>query len=156
MISGLYESPKGIGDLAYFGLTKRDAVERLEEHLYKFDQDKHPNEVMQGYYNQWGRGCMTTGVVISCPQYYLNSLEKYYIADLSSYTGVNPFGWNKSKGGEGAKRYCEPFALTNGEYVHYSNELYPFLIQNKNLEPENVLKVLDGSLGEYKGWRLQK
>jgi hypothetical protein len=155
LISGIYQSPGGVGDLAYLGLTKREGLERIEEHLYKFEKDSHSNQIIQNYYNLHGKGCLLTGIVIDCPQYYLNSLERFYIADLTTYTGANPYAWNKSKGGEGAKRFCDPFLLTDGKNTHYGTELYPFLIQHKDIEPQGILKVLDGSIPEYKGWKLK-
>jgi hypothetical protein len=154
LISGCQKSPGGLGDLAYLGLTKRDGLERIEEHLYKFEHGTHSNQIVQNYYDQFGRGSLLTGIIIDCPEYYLNSIERFCIADLNTYTGDNPYGWNKSRGGEGAARYCPRFTLSDGKAVHNGNELYPFLIQHRELEPQNVLRLFDGSLFHYMGWKL--
>ncbi len=158
LISGVIEgSPPSVeGSLAYIGMTHRPLVDRLEEHLYKLSKGKHSNQNLQSHYNVYGRDLTVTGAVILCPDYYLNTLEKSYIDTFNTYQKYNPMGWNKSRGGEGAKNYPIPFAFNSGERVIYGDRLRPFLAQNKHLDPGALMNLMEGKTDSYSGLTLAR
>jgi hypothetical protein len=63
LISGVMPVTTSLGDFAYLGLTHREPIERLEEHIYKLEANKHSNEIIQEHYNKWGKGHIITGVI---------------------------------------------------------------------------------------------
>jgi hypothetical protein len=152
LISGAMNSPGENGDFAYIGLTKRPAETRIKEHLRDLRNGEHSNPIIQGYYNQYGRDGIVTGVIVSAPQYYLNSLEKYYIDRFTTYTGDNPKGWNRSLGGEGAPNVNRPFALRKNGQTHYGTDLCLFLMQHPDAEAQRIIELLEGRIAEWNGW----
>lgn len=151
-MSGIMPVTTSLGAFDYIGLTKREQVERLEEHLDRLEADKHSNKLIQNFYNQFGRGRLLTGAIIDCDEYYLNTLEKVYINNLNTFQGHNPDGWNKSRGGERAKNYQIPYAFESGGIYHYGDNIQLFLQQNKNLDPSGVISLLDGKIQSFDGW----
>jgi hypothetical protein len=152
LISGAMNSLGGNGDLAYIGLTKRPAVTRIGEHLRHLKRGDHQNEAMQTYCNQFGRDALVTGIVVSAPQYYLNSLERIYIERFETFSGDNPLGWNRSLGGEGAANVSRSFALRKDGQTHYGTNLYHFLVQHPEVDPQAIIGLIEGQIAEWQGW----
>lgn len=151
-ISGIAPHPLSQGSLLYLGQTKRELVSRLEEHINNLASRNHPNGIIQDFYNQFGSQYVVTGAVIECPEYYLNTMEKSLIRYEQTYTGQNVSGWNKTKGGEGAKRYAIPYSLAHSGAIHWGNDLNQFLTENPILDPVRILEVIEGKCPEYQGW----
>lgn len=151
-ISGIAPQPLPQGSLLYLGQTKRELLERLEEHVGDLAAQKHSNQIIQNFYNQFGAQHVVTGAVIECSSYYLNTMEKSLIRFNQTYTGQNVSGWNKTKGGEGAKRNAIPYALAHTGEVHWGDDLNQFLTANPALDPTYILDVVEGKRQEYAGW----
>jgi hypothetical protein len=84
----------------------------------------------------------------------VNSLERLYIDRLNTFTGKNPFGWNRSMGGEGGLRYNRPFALKKDCKTHFGTDLYLFLMQHPEIDPEHVVALLEGQIQNWNGWEV--
>ncbi|WP_309020993.1 hypothetical protein [Pelagicoccus sp. SDUM812003] len=144
----------GYGDQAYFGMTHRDAVARLEEHFDHLKRGIHTNQYIQNYYNLKGPDQIYTGIVIECDDYYLNTLEKAYIWYGNTNRRNNPEGWNKSGGGEGAKKHLIPYSFVKDETIHQGDDLLQFLKIDGSPEPSGFIGLLDGRTNEYNGYKI--
>jgi len=153
--SGIDSRVSGYGDLAYFGLNSNDDPwKRLDDHYRDLREGKHSNQYIQKFYNERGIGQIYRGIVIECDEYYLNTFEKAYIFHGNSNVKKNPEGWNKSAGGEGAKRNYIPYSFISGSDIFQGNDVLQFLRVTGRAEPGGFLQLLDGRLREYDGFRI--
>ena len=155
--SGIAPGVTGQGDLGYFGLdSNSDGWKRLDEHYKQLKHGTHSNKTIQRFYDERGIGQIYRGIVIECDEYYLNTLEKAYINYGNTNQKYNPEGWNKSAGGEGAKRCEIPYSFLKGETVHQGDDLLQFLKISGQKDPGGFVELLDGRRQEYEGYVLYK
>lgn len=141
--------------MAYFGLDKRsDGWMRLDEHYKNLRRGRHPNVLIQDFYNDFGIDSIYRGIVMECDEYYLNTLEKAYIYHGNSNKKFNPYGWNRSGGGEGAKKYEISYSFVKDDTLHRGTDLLPFLKANNQTDPGGFIKLLDGRINEYNGFTI--
>ena len=95
-----------------------------------------------------------TGIIVSAPSYYLNSLEKVYIERFQTHSRVNPYGWNRSWGGEGVAPFTGSFVLQKNGTYHYGTGVYEFLKQNPTLDLRAFVNLLERKINEWDGWNL--
>lgn len=151
--SGIAPGVAGIGDYAYFGLNSNsDPWKRLNVHYEKLRKGQHSNADIQKFYDTRGGGFIHRAIVIECDKYYLNTLEKAYIAYGNSNKKFNPEGWNHSAGGEGAKAHMIPYSFTQNGIIHQGNNLLQFLTISGQKEPGGFVELLDGRRKEYEGF----
>jgi hypothetical protein len=151
--SGIAPGVTGPGDLGYFGLNSNDdAWKRLDVHYAKLKKGIHSNPAIQNFYNQRGDGFIHRAIVIECDEYYLNTLEKAYIARGNTNQKFNPEGWNQTAGGEGAKANLIPYSFIKNGVVHQGNNLLQFLKIVGQAEPAGFVELLDGRRKEYDGY----
>lgn len=148
----------GPGDLGYFGLdSKSDGWKRLDEHYRYLKAGKHHNQFIQKFYDERGIGQFYRNIVVECDEYYLNTVEKAYIHYGNTNRKFNAEGWNKSGGGEGAKKYEIPFSFVHEDTtLHQGTNLLVFLkaTGQKDIDPGGFIQLHDGRLKEYNGFKL--
>jgi hypothetical protein len=157
MQSGIYSSDPGRGDFAYFGLdSNSEGWKRLDEHYKQLKAGTHKNPYIQKFYNERGNDQIYRGIVIECDEYYLNTLEKAYIYQGNSNIKNNPLGWNRSGGGEGAKKYEIPYSFLQGDTLHQGDDLLLFLkaTGQNAIDPGGFVELLDGRRKDYEGYIL--
>jgi hypothetical protein len=152
--SGISPLATGVGDFGYFGMTHRDAIDRLSEHFDDLKRGQHSNQYIQDFYTRNGPNQMYTQVVIECDAYYLNTLEKAYIQRENTNVKYNAEGWNKSAGGEGAKKHRIPYSFEKCGVIHQGDNLLQFLTITGLPDPSGFVMLQDGRLNEYEGFKI--
>jgi len=151
--SGIYPGVEGLGFFAYFGLDSSwQGYKRLQTHERDLRNKKHDNDDIQKFYDERGPDQFYNGIIIECDKYYLNTLEKSYIKWGNSNKKFNPYGWNHSSGGEGAKRNFIPYSFIKGDDIFEGNDLLQFLTISGQAEPGGFIELLDGRKKEYEGY----
>jgi hypothetical protein len=153
--SGICPGVTGYGDLAYFGLNSNDdPYHRLDAHYKLLKKGTHTNLAIQDFFNDYGYGLIYRDIILECDPCYLNTLEKAYIHFGNSNCKINPEGWNKSRGGEGATVHQIPYSFLHSGVQYQGDDLLKFLTVSGQKEPGGFVQLLDGRLKEYEGFTL--